>query len=177
MSDDELLEAGRSLTGDVRVVVLEGTWDLGPFSWEAVSWLLAPDMVSVAALSGPVTATGLALACDLRLAGDATVLRFAGLPDGSHRLVAAVGPSRAAEWCLTGREVTAQEAWGAGLLSTVVPAAGLGEALDAVLAALLAVPRGVAAETKALLQGAGHRTPEQQWKAEADARARALQEE
>lgn len=177
MRDEDLVEARRGLPGEVRVVVVEGEWDLGPFADEAVGWLRDPDLVTVAALEGVVTATGLALSCDLLVATDATVLRFSGVPDGSHPLVAAVGPARAADWCLTGRDVTAQEAWGAGLLTTVVPVDAHAAAVDAVVGQLRAVPRGVAAETKALLQGAARRTAQEQWKAETAARTRALQEE
>ncbi len=150
---------------------------------EAFTWLSRPDLISVAAVQGHAIGAGfqLALACDLRVAAEGTVfamreIAFGIVPDltGTHPLVAAVGLPRALEWCLTGRAVDAREAHAAGLVNAVVPAEGLEAAVDELVAAILAASREAVVETKALLQGAARRTPEQQWKAEAQAQARVL---
>lgn len=177
MRDDDLVEASRQLGGDVRVVVLEGDWGLGPFSPEAVAWLQAADLVTVAALSGQVRATGLALACDLRIAAEGTTIDLAAPPDGVGALVEAVGAARATAWCLTGRSVEAQTALDAGLLLKVVPEDRLEEAVNRLVQDLLGQDRFATTERKALLQGAGRRTAGEQWKAEAEARARIVLEE
>lgn len=150
---------------------------------EAFTWLRRPDLVSVAAVQGHAIGAGfqLALACDLRLAAPGTVFAMKEtslgiVPDltGTHPLVAAVGLTRALEWCLTGRAVPAEEALAAGLLNAVVD--DLDEAVEALVAGVLGAPREAVIETKALLQGAARRTPEEQWKAEREAQARVLRE-
>ena len=161
--------------------MVDGAWDSGPRAPEAVCWLADHDLVSVAALSGRVSATGLALACDLRLAAAGTVLVLGPLVDGAGPLVAAVGLARASAWCLTGAELAAEEALAAGLVTAVVPAAELSAAVDDLVGRVLAHPRDAVVEGKALLRGAVRRTGGEQWKAEADARRRmgdkALEEE
>jgi enoyl-CoA hydratase/carnithine racemase len=203
-----LAEAGRSLTGQVRVVVVRGEGRsfsagldrnqfgmLGELGRDpavedriagfqgAFSWLSAPDLVSVAGVQGHAIGAGfqLALACDLRVAETGTVFSMKEtslgiVPDltGTHPLVAAVGLPRALEWCLTGRMVTAEEAFAAGMLNAVTD--DLDGAVEALVAAVLASPRGAVVETKALLQGAARRAPEEQWKAERQAQARVLRE-
>jgi enoyl-CoA hydratase/carnithine racemase len=203
-----LAEAGRSLTGQVRVVVVRGEGKsfsagldrsqfgmLGEMGRDpsvedriagfqgAFSWLSAPDLVSVAAVQGHAIGAGLqlALACDLRVAQTGTLFSMKEtslgiVPDltGTHPLVASVGLPRALEWCLTGRMVTAEEAFAAGMLNAVTD--DLDAAVEDVVAGVLASPRDAVVETKALLQGAARRTPEEQWKAERQAQARVLRE-
>jgi enoyl-CoA hydratase/carnithine racemase len=124
------------------------------------SWLSRPDLLSVAVVTGHAVGAGfqLALACDLRLLADDAMLSMAetsrGLvPDlgGTEALVHHVGYGRALEICLTGRRVGAAEAQAIGLATAVVPRADLDEALEDLVAALLAAPRDAAVETKALL--------------------------
>lgn len=88
-----------------------------------------PRMV-IAAVAGPALGGGceLALACDMRVAGDSA--RF-GQPEillgiipgggGTQRLPRLVGPARAKDMILTGRQVAADEALSIGLVDEVVP--------------------------------------------------------
>jgi enoyl-CoA hydratase len=88
-----------------------------------------PRMV-IAAVSGYALGGGceLALACDYRIAGERAVF---GQPEillgiipgggGTQRLARLVGPSRAKEICITGRQIKADEALRIGLADEVVP--------------------------------------------------------
>jgi enoyl-CoA hydratase/carnithine racemase len=78
------------------------------------------------------------------------------------------------EICLTGRRVSAAEAYDIGLASRVVPAEGLDAAIEQTVAALLAVDRDAAAETKALLLAARGRSQSDQEAAERLAQYRRL---
>lgn len=84
----------------------------------------------IAAISGYALGGGceLALACDYRIASEAAVL---GQPEillgiipgggGTQRLTRTVGPSRAKELMMTGRQVKAHEALRIGLVDELVP--------------------------------------------------------
>lgn len=84
----------------------------------------------IAAVSGYALGGGceLALACDYRIVGDRAVF---GQPEillgtipgggGTQRLARLVGPSRAKELCITGRQVAADEAVRIGLADEQVP--------------------------------------------------------
>jgi enoyl-CoA hydratase/carnithine racemase len=149
------------------------------------TWLMRPDLISIAAVQGHAIGAGfqLALACDLRIAAEGTLFAMPEptmgiVPDltGTHPLVAAVGLTRALEWCLTGRKVDAGEALQAGLLNSVVPAEGLDAAAEALASAVLAAPRAAVIETKVLLGGATSRSAQEQWKAEREAQTRLLRD-
>lgn len=86
----------------------------------------------IAAVNGAAIGGGLclALAADIRVAGDGAYFRAAGINNGltaselglSYLLPKAIGTSRAFELMLTGRDVDAEEAERIGLVSRSVPA-------------------------------------------------------
>lgn len=150
---------------------------------QAFDWSSRPDLVSIAAVHGHAIGGGfqLALGTDLRIVADDAQFTMAEptlgiVPDlgGTKRLVDLVGVSVALDICLTGRRVGAEEALRIGLASRVVPAEGLDAAIEQTVAALLAIDRDAAAETKALLQHAHARTQEEQQAAERAAQYRRL---
>jgi len=85
----------------------------------------------IAAVNGAAVGGGmcLSLGADIRIAGESAYFRAAGINNGltatelglSFLLPRAVGSSRAFEIALSGRDVSAQEAAGMGLVSRVVP--------------------------------------------------------
>jgi enoyl-CoA hydratase/carnithine racemase len=153
-------------------------------AWQrGFDWRSRPALVSVAGVQGHAIGAGFqfALGADLRIVADDVQFAMAeptlGLvPDlgGTKRLVDLVGYSRAAEICLTGRRVGAAEAYAIGLASRVVPVDALDGAIEQTVAALLAVDRDAAAETKALLLAAATRSQPEQEAAERDAQYRRL---
>jgi enoyl-CoA hydratase/carnithine racemase len=152
--------------------------------WQhAFDWTSRPDLISVAAVQGHAIGGGfqLALGADIRIVADDVSFAMAEptlgiVPDlgGTKRLVDLVGYSRAAEICLTGRRVGADEAYAIGLASRVVPREGLDAAVGETVRALLAVNRDASIETKALLQRAGGRSQAEQEAAERAAQYRRL---
>ena len=101
----------------------------------------------IASVSGYALGGGceLALACDYRIAGPRAVF---GQPEillgiipgggGTQRLARLVGPSRAKELCLTGRQVKADEALAIGLVDELVE----GDPMEQALALAAEVARG-----------------------------------
>jgi enoyl-CoA hydratase len=85
----------------------------------------------IAAINGPAIGGGfcLSLAADIRIASETAIFRAAGINNGltstelgiSYLLPRAIGSSRAFEIMLSGRDVSASEAAGMGLVSRVVP--------------------------------------------------------
>ncbi len=153
-------------------------------AWQrAFDWVSRPSIVSIAAVRGHAIGGGfqLALGADIRIIADDTSFVMAEpklgiVPDlgGTKRLVDLVGYSRAAEICLTGRPVLAEEALRIGLASHVVAPDELDDAVDRTVAAVLAVNRDAATETKALLLGAASHTQDEQERAEREAQYRRL---
>jgi len=142
------LVASKDRTGLRRVI--EGL----KASIQAVADLPCP---VVAAIEGACVGSGLelALAADLRVAGQGA--RFAlpetrwGLaPDvgGTVRLARLIGRARATDLILTGREASAGEALGWGLVNRVVPA---GTSLQAADALARSICRGAPVATGAVL--------------------------
>jgi len=99
--------------------------------WEQASRTLAQfPGLTVAALNGTLAggATGLALACDLRLSVPGAqffypVMRLGYLPQPSDaaRLKALIGPGRARMILLAGQRIGAEEALGWGLIDRITP--------------------------------------------------------
>jgi len=133
--------------------------------WERDLWglFLGLDKPMVAAIQGHCIGSGLemALLCDLRIAAeDATFampevrLGLIAAAGGTQTLPRTLGPGRAQEMLLTGREVKAQEALEWGLVTRVVPTQRLEEEAREVAAALAALdPAAVAALKMALSHG------------------------
>ncbi|MDT4951564.1 MAG: hypothetical protein QOJ37_4159, partial [Pseudonocardiales bacterium] len=182
---DRSLFSGDSADGILTLPALpraEATGRIGAWQ-QAFDWSSRPDLVSVAAVQGHAIGGGfqLALGADIRILAEDALFCLAEpklgiVPDlgGTKRLVDLVGYSRAAEICLTGRRVDAAESLRIGLASHVVPLDQLATAVDDTVAALLAVDRDAAAETKALLLGAAIRSQDEQQAAEREAQYRRL---
>lgn len=179
---DRSIIAGGDLLAIARLPQAEATAKIAHWQ-QAFDWTSRPDLVSIAAVQGHAVGGGfqLALAADIRILAEDAQLRMAEpaigiVPDlgGTKRLVDLVGYSLAVDLCLTTRPVNADEALRIGLASRVVPVGGLDAAVDEAVAALLAIDRDAAAETKALLQGARRRTQLEQEAAEREAQYRRL---
>lgn len=115
----------------------------------ALNAVAAIPRATIAAISGFALGGGceLALACDFRVAGDNARL---GQPEillgiipgggGTQRLTRLVGPARAKDLVLSGRQVPAAEALAMGLVDRVVPAAEVFDQARAWAAELAAGP-------------------------------------
>lgn len=103
--------------------------EIGDAIHRTLDKLAAMPRATIAAINGVALGGGceLALACDLRIAGESARL---GQPEillgvipgggGTQRLARLVGPSRAKDMVLTGRQVAADEAYRMGLIDLVV---------------------------------------------------------
>lgn len=152
----------------------------------AFTWQRRAELITVAAVQGQAVGAGfqLALACDLRVVTEDvrfsmrdTSLGFVPDLGGTQPLVEQVGYARALEICVTGREVGAREALELGLATVAVPRGDLEDAVDDLVAALLAAGHDAVRATKALLREASHRSYADQLAAERSAqltRLRAL---
>jgi 2-(1,2-epoxy-1,2-dihydrophenyl)acetyl-CoA isomerase len=175
-----LTGAGRAFCAGGDLEELERWTDLAPEEigqalYEGYQGMIrairrSPSIV-IAAINGAAVGAGLdlALACDLRVASDDAKLGqvWVGLgvipgTGGAWLTQALAGPTRAAELLLTGRVITADEAFEAGLLNAVVPA---GEVMDKARqfaddilkhprAGVVANKRAIVAATEAALEDA-----------------------
>lgn len=119
------------------------------------------DAVVIAAVGGPAVGAGmdLALACDLRVAGEGARfgqvwVRLGVIPGtgGAFLTQMLAGPTRAAELLLTGELIPAAEALEAGLVNAVVPDEELLDAARDMAARILMHPRdGVVANKRAIV--------------------------
>jgi len=126
----------------------------------ALDSVAAIPVPTVAAVDGYALGGGceLALACDLRVASEAA--KF-GQPEillgiipgggGTQRLTRLVGPARAKDLILSGRQVGAEEALRIGLADRVVPAGSTIDEALALAATLAAGPRRAMALAKAAI--------------------------
>jgi enoyl-CoA hydratase len=158
----ELVEAFEALERDeeIRVIIVTGGQavfaagaDLKEFGVQSAVGMLTRDRVGVwdrlkattkpviAAVSGYALGGGceLAMMCDLLIAADTAKfgqpeIKLGVLPGmgGSQRLTRAVGKAKAMDLILTGRNMDAEEAERAGLVSRVVPADTLLDEANAV---------------------------------------------
>jgi enoyl-CoA hydratase/carnithine racemase len=178
----DLAHAQENLGGLAAVPPEQAQAQIAEFQ-QGFTWLRRNDIITIAAVRGHAIGAGfqLALACDLRVVAEDA--KFAmkevalGLvPDltGTKRLVDLVGYARALELCATGRTVDAAEAERIGLATVRVPVEELEQATRDLAAALLSADRDALIEIKALLAGAGARTPAEQELAERQAQVRRI---
>jgi enoyl-CoA hydratase len=125
--DERAFAAGADIAEMANATAVEMHARLNLARWERLRKLRKPLIAAVAgfALGGGCE---LAMVCDLVVAAESA--RF-GQPEinlgiipgggGTQRLVRAVGKARAMEIILTGRMITAEEAFSAGLITRVVP--------------------------------------------------------
>jgi len=123
---------------------------------------------TIAALNGIAYGGGLelALACDLRIAADTVRLAAPEVGIGTipgwgmtTRLAAVAGPARAKQMILTGEPVDARRAESWGVLSEVVPAAELGEAVRRTAERVAAQAPVAVQVAKQLIDGLRPRVP------------------
>ena len=115
----------------------------------------------IAAVNGLALGGGceICFACHLRIAADIAVF---GQPEinlgiipgwgGMHRLPLLIGESRARDWLLTGRQISANEAYAAGLVCKVVPPGELRAVAMELAAQLAAKPPVAMAQTLRILR-------------------------
>jgi 2-oxoglutaroyl-CoA hydrolase len=135
-----LTGAGETFTagGDIPGFLQRSAWDVSRLADNVA----APERCTkpvIAALRGYCFGVGLelALACDFRVAADDLELAFPEVTigmipgsGGTQRLARLVGLGRAKDIVMRGRRVDAGEALALGLVTEVVPAAQLDEAVD-----------------------------------------------
>ena len=118
----------------------------------------------VAAVNGPALGAGLdlALACDLRVAGEDAVFASSWIAvglvpgmGGAHLLTRALGSTRAAELVLLGRSLSAADALAWGLVNEVVAPGELEARVDQLGAHLSGLSAAAVARSKASLRRAG----------------------
>ncbi|MDF9303901.1 enoyl-CoA hydratase/isomerase family protein [Tritonibacter mobilis] len=129
--------------------------------WEELSGALAAlACLKVAALNGTLAggANGMALACDLRIAVPTAkvfypVMQLGYLPQPSDamRMRALVGPARTKLILAAGQKITAEEAYGFGLIDRIVAPEELMAEAEALVAPALAAEPDVA---RAILRAA-----------------------
>ncbi len=125
--DDQAFAAGADLKEFIDADPIEMMKRRTERYWSAVATTPQP---VIAAINGYALGGGLevAMACDILIAGESAQL---GQPEvrvgimcgagGTQRLTRAVGKFQAMRICLTGRPISAQEAYAIGLVSQVVP--------------------------------------------------------
>ena len=134
-----LAGAGGTFTagGDIPGFLEKSAWDVSRLADNVA----APERCTkpvIAKLEGYVLGVGLelALVCDFRLAAEGTQLGFPEVTigmipgsGGTQRLVRLIGLGRAKDLIMRGRRITAEEALALGLVTEVVPAGELDDAV------------------------------------------------
>jgi len=167
----KLFAAGADITefaenadpADFRIAPAERVREVGGAFLEALNAVAAIPSVTIASISGFALGGGceLALACDLRIASSKARL---GQPEillgiipgggGTQRLARLVGPSRAKDLVLSGRQVTADEALAMGLVDRVVEPEELEQAtFDWAATFAAGPPRSIALAKAAIDEG------------------------
>lgn len=128
--------------------------------WERLSGALAAaPCLKVAALNGTLAggATGMALACDLRIAVPEAkffypVMKLGFLPQPSDpkRMIALIGPARTKLILMGGQKITAAEAYGFGLIDRIVEPEALMDIARALVADAVAARPEIATGIRAL---------------------------
>lgn len=128
--------------------------------WERLSGTLtALPALKVAALNGTLAggATGMVLACDLRIAVaqarffyPVMKLGFMPQPSDPARMAALIGPARTRLILMGGQKITAEEAYDFGLIDRIVEPEDLMDTARALVADTLAADPAIAAGIKAL---------------------------
>lgn len=140
-----------------------GTTERHPRDDADSGWRMARAMdemraVTVARIQGWCVGGGLVLAavCDLRIAAQSARFRIPevelGIPlawGGIPRLVREIGPALTKELVMTCRDFTPEEVGAAGFLNRVVPDEQLDQAVDALVADLVRMPKLALLATKA----------------------------
>jgi enoyl-CoA hydratase/carnithine racemase len=141
----------------------DGRWQLPPSGFGGLTSRFAMVKPVIAAVNGVAAGGGfeLALVCDIIVAAEhaeftlpEVKLGLAAVAGGIHRLARSVGVHRAMAMVLTGRRVSAAEAYDLGLVAEVVPAEALQDAaLRWAQEIVAASPMSVRATKQVLLQG------------------------
>lgn len=128
--------------------------------WERLSGAIAAlPGLTIAALNGTLAggATGMALACDIRIAVPEAkffypVMKLGFLPQPSDpkRMAALIGPARTKLILMGGQKITAEDALAFGLVDRLVPADALMETALMLCADTVAAPVEVAQQIKAM---------------------------
>jgi len=131
------------------------------------TWLRRPDIISIAAVRGHCIGGGfqLALACDLRIAGETALFsmrepKLGLVPDltGTKPLVDAVGYSHALEIVASARDVGVDEALRIGLVHRVVRTKDLMSTTVKLAESMTQHSHPAVSASKSLLQGASGRS-------------------
>ena len=130
--------------------------------WEELSAAVATlNGLSIAALNGTLAggAFGMALACDLRIAVPTArffypVMKLGFMPQPSDpgRLAALVGPARAKLILMAAQKISAQEAYGFGLIDRIVEPDDLSDTAMELVSATVAAPPDIAHGIKKLCE-------------------------
>ncbi len=132
--------------------------------WEELSSAVADlPCLTIAALNGTLAggANGMALACDLRISVPTAKvfypvmsLGFLPQPSDVKRMSELAGPARAKMIFMAGQKITAQEAYDFGVIDRIVAPENLMETARELAALALAAKPDLAAQIKAMCNGA-----------------------